>query len=149
VLPPYTELIDLDRIRRPDDAALRSGVAALVAEHLARRPRANPVDRLGARVLDDVSWLRENDQDLFHAYAFGTLRQCGAWASCAASFVAWFDPECKSSVEAFDALSSDAKTTQFKLARAAAGRDADLGPLFASMAEHWDEGYRELLERHG
>jgi hypothetical protein len=149
VLPPYTELIDLERMTRPDDATLRAAVDILVREHLARRPRANPVDRLGARVLDDVSWLRENDQELFHAYAFGTLRQCGAWAACAASFVAWFDPQMKSSVDAFNALSADAKTCQFKLARVAAGRDADLGPLFASMAGHWDEGYRELLERHG
>jgi hypothetical protein len=149
VMPPYTELIDLERVRRPDDDTLRSAVGVLVAEHLARRPRTNPVEGLGSRIVDDVSWLRESDQDLFHAYAFGTLRQCGAWAACAASFVEWFDPRLQSSIEAFNALSSDAKTAQFKLARVAAGRDADLGPLFRSMAEHWDEGYRELLERHG
>jgi hypothetical protein len=149
VLPPYAELVDLSRMQHPEEKVLRDAVASLVAEHLARRPATNPVARLAQRILADVPWLREHDADLFHAYAFGTLRQCGAWADTAASFVAWFDPALSSSVEALRALSTDAKTCQFKLARVAMGRDADLDALFASMAAHWDAAYEPLLEAHG
>jgi hypothetical protein len=149
VMPPYAELVNLDRVERPDEQSLRASVATLLAQHLARRPLTNPVERLGARILADVPWLRDNDQDLFHGYAFGTLRQCGAWAETTAAFVSWLDPELSSSVDAFTALSAEAKMCQFKLARVAAGRDSDLSSIFSSMADYWDAGYAPLVEAHG
>ena len=35
----------------------------------------------------------------FTRYAFGTLRQCGAWAETGAVFVSWFDPALTPSIE--------------------------------------------------
>ncbi len=149
LLPPYAEVVVLDRLHRPDDATLRASVAGLVTDHLARRPLTNPVDRLAARIGEDIPWLQGQEQDRFHGYAFGTLRQCGAWASCAAAFVAWFDPANHEARDSFTSLSTTAKTAQFKLARAAAGRDADMSSVFAAMAADWERGYRALLEAHG
>ena len=149
VLPPYAEVVVLDRLRRPDDDSLRVAAAELVAEHLARRPTTNPVVRLTERIGADIEWLRDEDQELFHAYAFGTLRQCGAWAGCVAAFVEWFAPGDSECRDAFVALSTVAKTAQFKLARAAAGRSTDLSETFSAMAGHWDEGYQLLVDAHG
>ncbi len=149
VLPPYAEVVVLDRLRRPDDGALRTAAAELLAEHLARRPATNPVVRLTERIGADIEWLRDEDRELFHAYAFGTLRQCGAWAGCVAAFVDWFAPAESECRDAFVALSTVAKTAQFKLARAAAGRSTDLSETFSAMASHWDDGYRCLLHAHG
>ncbi len=149
VLPPYAEVVVLDRLRRPDDRTLRTAAAELVAGHLARRPAANPVARLTERIGADIEWLRAEDRELFHAYAFGTLRQCGAWAGCVAAFVEWFAPSQSECRDAFVALSTVAKTAQFKLARAAAGRGTDLSETFSAMARHWDDGYRFLVDAHG
>lgn len=146
-LPPYAEVVILDRLRRPDDASLRAGTRNLVEHHLARRPETNPVARMTARIGDDIPWLREQHRELFHAYAFGTLRQCGAWAGCVAALVEWFAPTNTIARAAFTELSTVAKTAQFKLARVAAGRDTDLSETFRTMAEHWDDGYRSLLDR--
>ena len=149
VLPPYAELVNLDRLHMPDERALRDKVAELVTDHLSRRPTTNPVERLGRRILTDVSWLQQNGEELFHAYAFGTLRQCGAWAETAASFVAWLNPRASTSADSFATLAAEAKTCQFKLARIASGRISDLSPLLTSMAQHWDDAYRSLLAEHG
>ena len=149
VLPPYAEVVVLEHLARLDDGALRADATHLVIGHLARRPATNPVERLTERITADIEWLRDEDRELFHPYAFGTLRQCGAWAGCVAAFVEWFAPaevECR---DAFVALSTVAKTAQFKLARAAAGRSSDLSDTFATMAGHWDDGYRLLVDAHG
>lgn len=149
VLPPYAEIVVLDRLVGPDDAALRAIVSDLVVAHLERSPATNPVVRLTERISADIEWLRDEDRELFHAYAFGTLRQCGAWAGCVAAFLEWFAPaqlECR---DAFAALSTTAKTAQFKLARVAAGRGSDLSETLSAMAGHWDDGYRLLLDAHG
>ncbi len=148
VMPPYAELINLDHMTLPGDAELRAAVAGLVREHLARRPTTNPVERMAERVMSDVAWLQESDQEIFHAYAFGTLRQCGAWADTTATFVAWLDPALAASAEAFASLSAETKICQFMLARAAAGRKSDLPSQFASMAERWKDGYRPLVEAY-
>lgn len=145
-LPPYVELVRLDDLERPDDAELRRRVDGLVDVHLARRPSANPVAAMAERVGNDLGLIAERGQEFFHRYAFGTLRQCGAWAESTATFVDWLDPiGAKASVEAFVDLSNAAKSCQFKLARVAAGRSADLVELFDRMATDWTTGYEELI----
>jgi hypothetical protein len=150
VLPPYAELVDVSRLRRPDDVTLRARVDELVVHHLARRPESNPIDRLEAQILADVAWLRMNDQETFHGYAFATLRQCGAWAELAASFVGWLSNDSlRQSAEAFSLLSETAKACQFKLARAARGKESDMSALFETMSSAWHDGYQPLIECYG
>jgi len=78
LLPPYTEIAKLDQLERlpADELARRSRL--LLAWHLARRPRANPVEAHWARLERDVKWLREEPAGMFHLYAFATVRQLGA-----------------------------------------------------------------------
>ena len=151
-LPPYTELIRLDRVRR-DDPDLVGRVVALTGEHLARRPADNPIYRLGVRIEADLPWLTSQDLETFHLYSFGTCRQCGATAELAASFVEWlnrFDRSgTESAADSFRAVAEGAKALQFALARVVRGRKIDLRSIVEPMARHWSEAMDALVERYG
>lgn len=149
-LSPYAEMVSIDRLRWPAELKLHSDVEALVARHLRRRPSTNPVGRLATRIVDDTTWLQGHDADTFHRYAFGTLRQCGAWADTTSTFVRWLDhTDLARSAEAFGELAATTKTCQFMLARLALGRGADLGGLFNRMSSLWEQGYGPLLAHYG
>ena len=148
-LVPYVELVALEHQVHLDPVALRAQVMELVGRYVARRPATNPVAQLAARITADLPWLREHP-DLFHAYAFGSLRQCGAWASVAAMFVRWLDdPAVAGAAEHLDAISALAKTAQFKLARVLAGRTVDLDEQLSTMAAHWHDALTTLAAAYG
>ena len=105
-------------------------------------------ERLGR----DRDWVREEGMDLFHAYSFATLRQCGATAELAASLCGWLDVHADgvgSATEAFGRVATAAKAAQFKLARLASGREVDIEPLVADIALDWDHAICQLVERYG
>ena len=151
-LPPYVEVIRLDRVRR-DDPDLVSRVVALTGDHLARRPADNPVSRLGARLVADLPWLAEQDLDTFHLYSFGMCRQCGATAELAADFVTWLNLHDRTGTESaateFAELAGGAKALQFALARVVRGRQVDLADILGGMEEHWATGMSILVDRYG
>lgn len=151
-LPPYVEVIRLDRIRR-HDPDLVTRVVALTAEHLARRPPDNPVTRLGRRLAEDLPWLAGQDLDTFHLYSFGMCRQCGATAELAADFVSWLNvhdgPGTEDAAAAFAELAAGAKSLQFALARVVRGRQVDLATVLGSMEGHWASAMATLADRYG
>jgi len=151
-LPPYMELIRLDRVRH-DDPDLVPRVVALTGEHLDRRPADNPVERLATRIEADLPWLTTQDLDTFHLYSFGTCRQCGATAELAASFVEWLNRFDRSGTEraadSFRSVAEGAKALQFALARVVRGRTVDLDPILEPMARHWSEAMGALVECYG
>ncbi len=151
-LPPYMELVRLDRVRR-DDPGLVRRVVALTRDHLERRPASNPVARLGRRLTEDLPWLAEQGLETFHRYSFGTCRQCGACAELASSFVDWLDrhdrPGSEAAARSFAELAAGAKALQFALARAARGRRVDLRPVLEPMERHWSEAMEALVARYG
>lgn len=144
-LAPYTEVVRLDRLSLVPEPELRERARPLVQRYLALRPADNPVRRLAARAVDDVDWLRDQDPEMFHAYAFGTLRQCGSWAESLASFVRWWwQGELEAAAADLDALAAGAKTCQFKLARAATGRSVDLGASFEPVVSSWERAFAAI-----
>jgi hypothetical protein len=148
-MPSYAELINLDRIVAVDAVTLRSRVEELMVAHLARRPLTNPVERLYERIRHDAPRLVTEDPEFFHGYAFGTLRQCGAWADVAAAFVVWLDDRrLDEAAVALESISSTAKSCQFQLARIARGREADLGDAMGRMAAAWSTAYTQLVDVH-
>jgi hypothetical protein len=153
LLPPYVELIRLDDLRRPTADDLTAAALSLAEEHLARRALTNPFGRFRKRFEDDVNWLREQDIETFHHYAFANLRQCGACAELAASFLEWLDgrgvTRLTGGVEPLRTIAATAKTVQFKLARMAAGREVDVTPLLDDMERGWDAADAVLTRRHG
>ncbi len=78
VLPPYVELVKLDRIHHLDEEQLLDAVLGLVRVHLQRRPTTNPVHRFRQRLDRDIEWLRSDDLETFHLYSYATLRQLGS-----------------------------------------------------------------------
>lgn len=148
-LAPYTEFARIERARALAGAALVERSRALLQKHLERAPRDNPLSRLRERVLSDLPWLTGQPPDTFHAYAFSTLRQCGACFELAASYLRWLGARGSAGLgeaaDAFDNLSGQAKAVQFKAARAALlRRPVELAPALGEMEQSWREGMDRL-----
>lgn len=151
-LPPYVELLRMDRAIRRDDQDLVERSVELVRDHLSRRPDRNPVRQMAERVESDLAWLASSDIEVFHLYAFATMRQCGATAELAGSLCDWLAArgvDAAASADAFRNVAEKAKSVQFKLARLMAGRSVDLGPLFDDMAVNWDAAMDGLATATG
>jgi hypothetical protein len=146
-LPPYVEVVRLDRLVGADDLASRA--AALAHRHVSRRPLDNPVERLGARLASDLPWLREQGLETFHLYAFGMIRQFGVTAELAADVVDWLTEQGKAELtdagNAFRDASRQAKTLQFQVARAVSGRSVDIDAIVRPMAQAWATAMRDVV----
>jgi hypothetical protein len=168
----FAGLFGLDRPHRPDElvpytefAKFRAGAAGSREElharalgqlgrQLARLPTENPVVPFRARFQRDVAALRERGPEAFHSYAFATLRQCGAAYELAASYLGWLSQGGEGGLApaqaAFSTLSGQAKTLQFKAARAVMlRRDVDFAPMLDAMECAWQSGTQLLLARYG
>jgi hypothetical protein len=145
VLPPYIELIRFDAGARLEGPALRSKVRELLQRHLAQRPRTNPYLEFGARLTADLPALLAGTDARYHAYAFATLRQCGAAFELASSFVEWLaDPANASAHAAREALNRQVATIKGLVFRLARRRPFDPGPQIRQLAEDWDLAMGEL-----
>jgi hypothetical protein len=155
-LPPYIETIRFDRMEREQNG-LVDGAVRLTRQHLTRRPLDDPMVRFRLRLERDVEWLKSQDVETFHLYAFGTCRQCGAAAELAASFADWLgehDPSARPEdlaavAEAFRTVATTAKALQFGLARASRGRTVDLGGPFTELGEAYRTAMDGLVEQYG
>lgn len=150
-LPPYAEIVKLDGILRLDDQACRDIAGSVLREHVARMPTANPFTAYRARYALDTVWLRDQAMPVFHAYAFATLRQCGACAELAAAFLSWLaaDGEPFRAASAFATIASASKAMQFKIARMmATGKSSDVSELLDQMEASWETASSELRALH-
>lgn len=152
-LPPYVEFVRLDGLRRLEPHELVARAVALGRAHFERRPADNPVRRFRTRFAADLEWLRAEPMSTFHLYAFATLRQCGAGAEVAATFLRWLGCHGHRGLEpaaaAYQRVSESAKGVQFTLARAVAGRSVEFSPMFDAMERDWDQATAVLAARHG
>jgi hypothetical protein len=115
-LPPYVELVRLDRLRTPTTVDAWRALTA----HFARRPSTSPAAAFAARfTARDRAWLEAGSLPAFHRWAFATLRQCGAAHELLASHLRWLDAARFAEPAArFDELAQSAKAVQFRVARA-------------------------------
>ena len=112
--------------------------------------------RFHKRLEVDLERIAAKGDEIFHGYAFGTCRQCGASAELSASFVDWLAARepgggagLSEVAEAFRTIASTAKSLQFSLARVTRGRMVDLeGPL-QEMGCAWEAAMAGLVERYG
>jgi hypothetical protein len=94
----------------------------------------------------ELPWLGEQPQQTFHDYAFATLRQCGACYELSASHLRWLEEQgtqdLSPAIESFDALASQAKLVQFKLARALVlKKPVEFAPMFEAMERAWESAH--------
>ncbi len=154
-LPPFASSVRLDGIRT-DLPGLVDVVIDRLRVHLARRPADNPVTRLGKRMDEDLATISSSGMDAFHRYAFGTCRHLGANGELAAEFVDWLlrhDPSADATLlseaaACYRTVSSGAKTAEFTLARAAAGRTVDLQSVMAPLEHAWEQAGSNLDKQY-
>lgn len=143
VLLPYMEQVRYRPHLVTDDA-----LAAITRDHVARRADGNPVQRLADGVREALEWLPHEGMDAFHPWAFAVLRQCGATAELAADFAAEIDgifPGAGLAAAPFRNVAEQAKSVQFKMARAASGRRVDVEPPLQSMIESWQLAMESIV----
>jgi uncharacterized protein DUF1839 len=151
-MAPYTEIAKLDRIIRASPGELGRIAARQLQHYVSRIPNENPVTKYRERYVSDLEWLALQDMSMFYKYAFATLRQCGACAELAATFLGWL-PRAEGDQAAaamhFAEIATAAKAMQFKVARMmATGKPADVAPLLDQMESSWDSAMGSLAASH-
>jgi hypothetical protein len=140
LLPPYCEVVRLDRAHRLTDARLRALARAALPAHLARRPAANPVRRFAERFERELPQLQSAGLETYHRWAFATVRQLGAAFELAALHLSWLGlaPD---AAEAFQRIAADCKALILKGARAVnTGKPLDVNGALAETAAAWERG---------
>lgn len=145
-LPPYVELVDLRGLAQRDDLAAIT--AASARDHVRRRAPGNPVAELGDRLAADLPWLATQPLEVFHAYAFGMLRQCGVTAQVGADVLRWLADHGQDGLlpaaQALDEVSEGMKVLQLRAARAARGRALDAEAAVQPLASAWERADADL-----
>ena len=138
-MPLFAELVRVDRLERRPRTELARQSRALLARHLARQPRDNPVERFAQRFQRDLPQLQERGLAHYHAWAFATVRQLGAAAELAAFHLRWLDARrFGSAADAYENISTGAKMFILKAARAVnAKRAFDATSVFDEWARQW------------
>jgi hypothetical protein len=152
-LPLFAEFARIDRIERLPQRELVQGSLGFLRWHLRRLPELNPVQRFASHFPTDVGWLQHEGLQLYHAYAFATLRQLGSAFELAAMYLEWLagngERGLDSARAAFLRISQAAKTLVLKTARAVSARKSEnFGPVLEEMAEAWDAGTQGLRARY-
>lgn len=146
--PPYIEQIRLGAAEACPDA-----FDAVLTRHLRMRATVNPVRALADRVIDDVEFVRSGGLDVFHPWTFGVLRQCGATAELAADVSEYMERHgyagAAGAAADFRLVAEGAKSVQFRMARAARGRDVDPSEQLGSMADAWERAMRVVAHAAG
>ncbi len=129
VLFPYVEFVKATRPALTGQTLAGASLLRL-REHLAARPRANPITAFRAAFPAHIEALIARGDKYFHLYAFNTLRQLGANFELLGQYTAWlreFGVDTHPSIEAScKTIASEAKVLQFRIARAIARRRHDL-----------------------
>ncbi|MCI0574308.1 MAG: DUF1839 family protein, partial [Myxococcaceae bacterium] len=154
VLPLFAEFVRLDRVERHGAAELAARSRALLSGHLRRRPATNPFTRFAPVFAEELQRLQQLGIDVYHQYAFATLRQVGANFELLAAYLRWLDttePGVGAAAAAeMETLSSTAKALILKGARAvAARRPTDVSLMLETMAASWEKGMAHLAPYTG
>jgi hypothetical protein len=154
VLPPYIEFVKkAPRFQTLTAPQLTAASLGLLKKHLQRVPQTNPFIPFKEKFNRDLDWLMTADIGVFHAYSFATLRQYGACFELSETYLRWLEEQGENgltaAIEAFQQISQQTKAFQFQLARSMARKKPlDLSPL-DNMAEHWQRGMHDLMQRYG
>ncbi len=141
LLPPYAEIIHIDRASRLADADLRARSASMLDAHLAWRRASNPIVRFRERFEADLPGLQQRGLSGYHPWAFAGVRQLGAAFELASLYLRWLRPDAQAAAADFELIARHSKTLILKAARAVnSGRALDTGELFDEMAAAWERG---------
>jgi hypothetical protein len=153
-LAPHVEVVKYATTPRRQGRALIGASVELLRGHLARCPDRNPFLRYAAHFASDLESLGGQPLGRFHAYAFATLRQCGAAFDLGGAYLRWLqshgEPGLEQVVADCDVIAATAKALQLKTARfVTTGRPFAASPLLETMAVAWDSVMSGLIARYG
>lgn len=118
----------------------------ILAQHLAQRPRHNPISSFRAAFPAQLSTLLVRPPAYFHLYTFNILRQLGANFALLGDHLSWLDIQggglCKLAKHCM-AISETARLMQMRLARSVARQRMDLQEDAFDTMEH---AYSRLFE---
>ncbi|MET0225280.1 MAG: DUF1839 family protein, partial [Dokdonella sp.] len=154
-LPFFAELVRVDRVVRRPPVELAALSRQFLRQHLARRPRDNPIERFAARFKTELPELQNQGLAHYHAWAFATLRQLGSAAELMALYLRWLAADGRGlaedagpyadAVAAYATISAGAKTFILKAARAVnAKRPFDAAPIFEEWSAAWQRAMTTL-----
>ncbi len=150
-LPPYAEIVKAD-LPALEMGAMRDVARSLLARHLRRRPKRNPIEAFAARLPTLIDRVAAREPDFFHKFAFNSLRQLGANFELMSTGLAWIGKgeEFAREIEACKAISAGAKSFQFLLARAIVRRKTvGLEEPLATLSRAYDTLFAGLSARAG
>ncbi len=153
-LAPHVEIAKFPARPRRHGRALIGASVEVLRAHLWRCPDQNPFRRYAAQFANDLESLRGQPLARFHAYAFATLRQCGAAFDLGCAYLRWLQSHGEPGLEEIatncDVIASTAKALQLKTARFVnTGRAFDPSPLLDTMTDTWESVMSALAVRYG
>ena len=141
LLPPYVEIIHIDRARQQPDAELRARSSSMLEAHLAWRRASNPIARFRERFEADLPTLQQRGLSGYHPWAFAGVRQLGAAFELASLYLRWLRPGAQAAAADFELIARHSKTLILKAARAVnSGRALATADLFDEMVAAWESG---------
>jgi Domain of unknown function (DUF1839) len=151
-LPPFAQIIKLDRlIPRSASERVTLGVA-LARYHCTKLPVKNPVRAFADGLRAHGAWLAGGDAELYRRWAFATLQQCGATFEISADVTAWLAANGEpvgAAVSHLRDIAYGAKSLHTKLARVPiSGRMPDVSLTLDQMADSWDFAMTTLQPRY-
>lgn len=153
-LPPYCELVRLDRINRHSPEELLARSQLLLRRYVGLKPAQNPILRFKESFHHHtLPLLIEQGLEAYHQYAFGSLRQMGSCYEFTAYYLRALEAadqtlDLENIAKRFDTISQIAKALILKGARMVNRKTAkDLSSDFDEMARCWDEAMTELSDR--
>jgi hypothetical protein len=152
-LAPHVEVAKWAAASRRQGRALIGASVEVLRAHLPRCPHRNPFHRYAAHFANDLESLAGQPLERFHAYAFATLRQCGAAFDLGGVYLRWLQSHGEPGLEQIAAdcalIASTAKALQLKTARFVnTGRPFAASALFETMAVAWDSVMSGLTTRY-
>ena len=152
-LPPFAQIVKLDRMM-PRTLAERGQVGiALARFHGTRLPSRNPVKAFGEALRSHGAWLAGGDAEHYQRWAFATLHQCGASFEVAADVCTWLayhGEPVSPAVAPLRLVSHAARALHQRLVRVSqSGRMPDVGHTVDDMSRAWDDAMTILRPRYG
>lgn len=154
-LPLFAETVRVDRLVQHAPGELARLARELLAFHVSRRPRTNPMEQFRRRFERELPDLQSRGLNHYHAWAFAIVRQTGASLELLAWHLRWLavqlgEGPLEVAAAGFERSSRAAKTFILKAARAVnTGRPLDAATLFDEMAAGWDDGMTVAAQHLG
>lgn len=146
VLPPYTELARFDAGAPLAGEELRSEARSRLRSHLERRPRTNPFVRFGEHLEVKLPELLDGEEQLYHDYAFATVRMAGSAFEALGTQARWLLDDDRGAVASLSSIVDGCKALSFKLARR---RAFDPTEALSELGRAWEEAFSRLDDAAG